>query len=385
MKYLLLTLASIYLSINCYCKDLTKNQRIIHDIDSIRTQFHIPAVSFGVANCDSILLLGTVGVREINTLDSVTINDKFHIASLGKGLTSFIAGKLVDEGKISWNTRFFDLFPEMKETSRQEYHNIELKDLLSHRALLQPLNSWDAQKIIDRYNELNRNSRFCVYNFSKFVLTLEPVKYDSGQFYKYSSLGYLLASLMLEKVSGSTYAQLLAKTNKDIGLDFQIGWPKDSNKYQPSGHLIPAESGWGQSTVLEVLNGDKFTDWGQDFLYYNIPSGHHSVSAGDFLKYLQLNLNGINGQDNYIKSSTYDFIFNGAKEYSMGWGNDIVNGNHYYSHSGSAGNFNARAIIIKEPKIAIIIMANAGNNETIGGLLQIIKLLEDKFAHITVN
>jgi len=385
MKYLLLALACINSSINCYSDDLTENRRMIHDIDSIRTKLHIPAVSFGVANCDSTLLLGSVGVRKINTTDSVTINDKFHIASLGKGLTSFIAGKLVDEGKIAWNTRFFDLFPEMKETSRQEYHNIELKDLLSHRALLQPLNGWDAQKTIDRYNELNRNNRFSAYHFSKFVLTLEPVKYDTGRFYLYSSLGYLLASLMLEKASGSTYDQLLKKTNKDIGTDFQIGWPRDSNDFQPSGHLIPAESGWGQGTVLEVLDGDKFTDWGQDFLCYNIPSGHHSVSAGDFLKYLQLNLNGINGRDNYIKSSTYDFIFNGAKEYAMGWGNDIVNGNHYYSHSGSAGNFNARAIIIKEPKIAMIIMANAGNNETIGGLLQIIKLLEKKFARITDN
>ena len=92
----------------------------------------------------------------------------------------------------------------------------------------------------------------------------------------------------------------------------------------------------------------------------------------DYLKYLQLNLNGLTGQDNYLKSKTYDFIFNGAKEYSMGWGNGIVNGNHYYSHSGSAGNFQARAIIIKEPKIVIFIMLNAGNGETIEGMHQII-------------
>jgi hypothetical protein len=81
-----------------------------------------------------------------------------------------------------------------------------------------------------------------------------------------------------------------------------------------------------------------------------------------------------------LKSKTYDFIFNGAKEYSMGWGNDIVNGSHYYSHSGSAGNFEARAIIIKEPKIVIFIMLNAGNGETIGGMHQIIKFLENKYA-----
>jgi hypothetical protein len=115
-------------------------------------------------------------------------------------------------------------------------------------------------------------------------------------------------------------------------------------------------------------------------LHYLIPSGHHSVTIVDYLRYLQLNLKGINVQDNYLKASTYDFIFNGAKEYSMGWGNDIVNGNHYYSHSGSAGNYYTNAIIIKESGIVISIMANAGNGETKWGLLQIIKYLEKKYA-----
>jgi hypothetical protein len=172
----------------------------------------------------------------------------------------------------------------------------------------------------------------------------------------------------------------LEKTNKDLGVNFIIGWPREFSKEQPSGHLIPAESGWGDSKMLEVLNGDRFTDWGADFLFYNIPSGHHSISIIDYIKYLQLNLNGLTGHSNYLKESTYDFIFNGAKEYSMGWGNDIVNGNHYYSHSGSAGNYYANAIIIKESGIVISIMANAGNGATKWGLLQIIRYLEKKFA-----
>lgn len=152
------------------------------------------------------------------------------------------------------------------------------------------------------------------------------------------------------------------------------------NENQPSGHLIPSQSGWGESNTLEVLNGDRFTDWGEDLLYYWVPSGHHSVTIADYLKYLQLNLRGFNGENNYLNATTYDFIFNGAKEYSMGWGNDIVNGNHYYSHSGNAGNYHANAIIIKELGIVISIMANAGNGETKWGLLQIIKYLENIYA-----
>jgi D-alanyl-D-alanine carboxypeptidase len=360
---------------------INEKQRVINDIDSIRKTFHIPGLVFGVANYDSTIIVGGLGIREINTTDSVTINDYFHIASLGKGFTSFIAAKLVDEGLISWDTKFFNLFPEMKETSKKEYFDLELKDLLSMRTTLKSLNSYPFNKtIIDGYNELYKDYRFSNYMLAKYSLTLEPVKYDSGQFYNYTSLGYVLASLMLEKASGLKYAQLVEKINKDLGVNFIIGWPQNYSKVQPSGHLIPSESGWGESNKLEVLNGDAFTGWIEDWLYYCIPSGHHSVTVIDFLKYLQINLNGITGQDNYLKTSTYDFIFNGAKEYSMGWGNDIVDGNHYYSHNGSAGNYFANAILIKEPGIVIVIMANAGNGETKGGLLHVIRYLENKYA-----
>ncbi len=380
MKKALLFLAFCTLIINCKSQTISEKQQVIHDVDSIRKAFHIPGLAFGVANYDSILIAGGLGIRQINTLDSVTINDYFHIASLGKGLFSFITGKLVDESKISWDTRFFDLFPEMKETSRKEYLDLNLSDLLSMRTTLRSLNDWSVKQTINGYNEKFPEDRFSYYKFAEYALTLEPVKYDSGQFYNYTSMGYVLANLMIQKTSGLTYAQLLEKTNKDLGVNFIIGWPRDFNKSQPSGHLIPAQSGWGESNKLEVLNGDRYTDWGEDFLFYNIPSGHHSVTVLDYLKYLQLNLNGLTGHDNFLKSETYDFIFNGAKEYSMGWGNDIVNGNHYYSHSGSAGNFEARAIIIKEAKIVIFIMLNAGNGETIGGMHQIIKYLENKYA-----
>jgi len=380
MKRVLFILICILTILNCKSQNLSQDQKIIHEIDSIRQRFHIPGLVFGVATSDKMVLLGALGVREINTNDSITINDMFHIASLGKGFTSFITGKLVDENIISWDTRFFDLYPEMKQTSRNEYLDLELKDLLSMRTMLPNINDWEAKKIIDGYNEQNKNDRFNDYKFAQYALTLEPTKYDSGQFYRYTSMGYVLTALMLEKVSGLTYKQLVEKTNKDLGVNFIIGWPQDFRKNQPSGHLIPSESGWGESKKLEVLNGDKFTDWGEDFLHYLIPSGHHSVTIVDYLKYLQLNLKGINGQNNYLKATTYDFIFSGAKEYSMGWGNDIVNGNHYYSHSGSAGNYYANAIIIKEPGIVISIMANAGNGETKWGLLQIIRYLEKKYA-----
>lgn len=381
MRKCIVLLIGLFIISNSYCQKLSEKQKILHEIDSIRILFEIPAVAFGVVSDDSIIIKGALGVREINTIDSVTIQDKFHIGSNTKAVTSFIAGKLIDEGIISWNTKFFDLFPELKNTSRPEYFEIELKDLLSHRALINPFKSGKQWTVLEQYYELNTSNTKSFYDFSKFLLTLEPVKYDSAEIYRYSNAGYLLAALMLEKVTNKTYAQLVEKTNQEIGVNFQIGWPRQYNKYQPVGYVAPNELGIGDKSGLiempdSILNDNMF----KDFQYYCLPAGDICVSMPDYLKFIQLNLAGLNGQNNYLKSETYNFIFNGEKEYSMGWGNWIVNGNHYYGHSGSLVTFYTHTVILKELKVAIVIMINAGNGKSKGGLFTIKEYLEKKYA-----
>jgi CubicO group peptidase (beta-lactamase class C family) len=366
---------------SCYSQESFEIKKTLYKIDSIRIRFDIPAVAFGVVRDDSILLQGAIGVREINTNDSITIYDKFHIGSDSKALTSFIAGKLVDNGLISWNTKFFDLFPELKATSKPGYYEIELKDLLSHRAFIDPFKGGNQWNILEQFYKIDTNKTRSNYNFSKFLLTLEPTKYDSTEIYKYSNAGYLLAALMLEKVSNKTYEQLIEKINKDLSLDFQIGWPRQLNSNQPVGYISPIELGLSKESGLielpdSILNDDMF----KDFQYYCRPAGDLCVSITDYLKFIQLNLAGLNGQNNYLKSETYDFIFNGEKDYSMGWGNWILNGKHHYGHSGSLVTFYTYTEIIKESKVAIVIMMNAGNGKSKGGLFTIKEYLENKYA-----
>ena len=366
---------------SCYSQESFEIKKMLNKIDSIRIRFDIPAVAFGVVRDDSILLQGAIGVREINTNDSITIYDKFHIGSDSKALTSFIAGKLVDNGLISWNTKFFDLFPELKATSKPGYYEIELKDLLSHRAFIDPFKGGNQWNILEQFYKIDTNKTRSNYNFSKFLLTLEPTKYDSTEIYKYSNAGYLLAALMLEKVSNKTYEQLIEKINKDLSLDFQIGWPRQLNSNQPVGYISPIELGLSKESGLielpdSILNDDMF----KDFQYYCRPAGDLCVSITDYLKFIQLNLAGLNGQNNYLKSETYDFIFNGEKDYSMGWGNWILNGKHHYGHSGSLVTFYTYTEIIKESKVAIVIMMNAGNGKSKGGLFTIKEYLENKYA-----
>ena len=86
------------------------------------------------------------------------------------------------------------------------------------RTTLRSLNDWSVKQTIDGYNEKYPEDRFSYHKFAEYALSLEPVKYDSGQFYNYTSMGYVLANLMIQKASGLKYSNLLEKTNKDFRI-----------------------------------------------------------------------------------------------------------------------------------------------------------------------
>jgi len=62
----------------------------------------IPAMAFAVITEDSITIKKVLGhhkITEINEKSNVTIDDYFHLGSLTKAITGFIAGYLVDRDK----------------------------------------------------------------------------------------------------------------------------------------------------------------------------------------------------------------------------------------------------------------------------------------------
>lgn len=55
----------------------------------------------------------------------------------------------------------------------------------------------------------------------------------------YSNAGFIAAAMMLEKVTGSTWEELMMQLSDDLNLNLYIGWPVDYNSNQPKGHINP--------------------------------------------------------------------------------------------------------------------------------------------------
>lgn len=344
---------------------ITFGQKTVQFADSIRSSYNIPEISYAVVDLKSTLEIAALGRHSIDLNDTATLNDRFHIGSNTKAMTAFIIAKYVEKGMLKWTTKFFDLFPEWKEKSKPVYTNINLQDLLSHKAGIQPFQGEDDPQIpnFSGTNEVKREQ------FGKFVLTLEPVTLDKENLFIYSNAGYTLATLMVEKVTGKSWEQLVKKVfNKDLKLNVKLSWPENQKR----------KDTWGHSTEDNKLKPIPST-WSYH-LDYTEPAGDINIRLKDYIKFIQLNLKGLEGKDNYLKSETYNFIHKGVENYSLGWFNVYEIGKELSVHSGT-GAFTYFTIvhIDRLHNKAYIIFTNSFNNDTQQGVRLLMRKLKENY------
>jgi CubicO group peptidase (beta-lactamase class C family) len=364
---------------SCHSQEIKINKFALLDnkIDSMRIAFNIPAVAYGVVRNDSIIVLNVLGYRDIETKEEAQKTDYFHIGSNTKSFTAFLSGRLVDDGKINWDTKFFDLYPELKVIANSAYFEMNLQELLSHRArLINFKNEIEVPTIIAEYerkllDELSISEKR--YHLIKHILQKEPLPVFDKCADFYSNAGYIAAGLMLEKASGFKWEEMMMKLSDELNLDLLIGWPDDFEPKQPKGHINPKY--WNLDIQRDLVPISDQLRMYHSFNQSNLlttPSGNISIKPEKFLEYLRLHLNGIKGVDNYLKSDTYKHILTTYSKYSHGWWIDIIDGDTEYAHRGSNGTFYSFAGFFPQRNTGIIVMINTYNESGLTDIIQLI-------------
>jgi CubicO group peptidase (beta-lactamase class C family) len=171
-------------------------------------RFQLPAVAAAVVKSGKILAAGAVGTRRLGTDTPVTINDKFHIGSDTKAMTSLLAGMLVEEGKLRWNTTVGEIYPELVDKMSKGVKDITLEQLLSHTSGI-PGDSMEHVPLIsfsltDDAANLDGMRYTLLTRLLPLALHAQP-----GERFEYSNLGYTLAGAMMERVTGKTWEELV--------------------------------------------------------------------------------------------------------------------------------------------------------------------------------
>lgn len=320
-------------------------------IDRTRQKYNVPAISISVMDSEQILYTVLNGARVYGKEDKITETDYFHIGSCSKSILAYMAAKLIEEGAIGWNTKFFDIYPELKAGTLEAYSGITLEDLLSCHTGIKPYTSG-----LETYPDLSA-AQDKELDFIRYLLSQPPVANQnaSGKYeFLYSNASFALAAAMLEKVSGLSWEELLQEyIVRELGIDVFIGWPYEKSQDQPWGHLP------GMDNTLTVIGPG--SGYALNPLVW--PAGNLSMTSEGFAKYVQLHLRGMMGTSTQLDSETFKYMDTKYGEFSLGAWNGTRVGKSYICLDGSAGTFCARGVIIPDTDFGFAVKMNCGSEE----------------------
>ena len=168
-------------------------------LDRLAERDAVAGLATAVVVDNKVVYEHTVGFADVATKQPVTPDTVFRLASLSKAFATAITGLIVDDGKLSWDTKLVDVLPYFKLKDMQSADQATVSDILGQRLGL-PRNTYDNMLEGDvSYEELVRK-------LDEVDMTC-PV----GQCYGYQNVAFAMIGDVLFARTGHFFYQLVDK------------------------------------------------------------------------------------------------------------------------------------------------------------------------------
>ena len=173
-------------------------------------RYTLPALAAAVVRGGQIVAAGAVGTRRVGTETPVGIDDRFHIGSDTKAMTSLLTGMLVEQGALDWDSTVGATFPELATGMDAGLQAVTLEQLLSHTSGIPSDNdafgTLLAESLVQSGLNLDELRYWMVRRWSGQPLATKP-----GTAFAYSNMGYVIAGAMLERAAKTTWEELIVE------------------------------------------------------------------------------------------------------------------------------------------------------------------------------
>ncbi len=345
---------------------------IVKVLEQTIKEHHLVGMAAVVVRADSVAGIGSAGVRREGQSVPINVHDLFHLGSNTKAITATMIARLIEAGKLSWTTTPLDVFPEMKESIHPAFRAITLEQLFSHYAGIPPYTDGDAKEFKE-LPKLKGSGAKQRLKFAEWVLKHEPAV-APGTKAVYSNAGYAIAAAMAERVTGSTWEDLIvSQVVNPLGIHAIFEWPATSDKNQP----------WGHVETKKSLRPQNPADKDEQLPPFLLPAGGMAMSIGDYGVFLQEHLKGLEGKPTRLLSvETIKRLHTAPMhdKFALGWGLQQMNGVLSSVHAGSDGTFYAVVALQPSRDTAIAVVANSGGDRSGTGSSAALKALLAQYA-----
>ncbi len=310
-----------------------------------------PSASIAIVRGGEIVLAKAYG-KAAEAIPASTPALPYQIASNSKQFTAMALLLLEDEGKLDLDDKVSKYLPGISGGDQ-----IALRQLLSHTSGLQDYWPQDysfpammrpttPQQILD-------------------IWAKKPLDYAPGTQWQYSNTGYVVAGLIVEKVSGEPLFSFLEKrVFKPLGMGSVIDMDKAIGPTFPQGY--------GRAALGPVrVEPPAAPGW----LY---AAGELSMTPTDLAKWdiARINRALLPADDWAEQESTVKLTDGQETNYGLGVYNRVSNGRRVISHGGESAGFLSSNNVYPELKAAIVVMTNTWSSSAYGqisrGLAEIV-------------
>lgn len=320
------------------------------EIKQLMTLSGIPGVAIAIVQDSSIIYMKGLGVKVVNSRDSVDIHTVFRIASVSKSFTSFLTGTLVADGLVNWDDPIIKYVPSFALKSPEQTAQLTLRHVLSHTTGL-PYHTYT--NLVEEGIPLQE-----LLEKLKDIPCTPP-----GHEYSYQNVVFSVAGEALRGATGKPFEQLMKE---------KVFAPLKMNNASMDYHSIMTNTNIARP---HKMRHGKMLPTTINNTYYNVaPAGGINASIQDMANWM---IALLGNREDVIQEETLKQVFTAevkAPSKNKNYGRtQRVNGSYYglgwrilqypsdtlVYHGGYVNGYRSEVALNPNKKIAICILTNA--------------------------
>jgi len=323
-------------------------------IDSLFSKFarpHDPGCAVLVIKDGQAIFRKGYGVTDLRTLQKIGPETNFRLASLTKQFTAMAVMLLVHDGKLHYDNRLTDVFPDFPA-----YGNaITIRQLLNHTSGLiayEDIMEKEHAGVAD--DKIPQISDAGVLDLLK---QQTGTKFTPGRRWEYSNSGYVLLSMVVEKRSETRFSDFLRqRIFTPLRMTGTIAHEKgrDEVRHRAYGHSRTA-GGWSEtdqsSTSATLGDGGVYTSL-DDLEKWDRALAAHTLLTAKEMEPAFTPAIAANG------APLQQLDGSPAPGYGFGWFLNPYRGHRRYAHYGETVGFRTAIQRFPDDRLTVIVLAN---------------------------
>jgi len=341
--------------------DEARLQQVADFIEEMRVAYDVPGVAIGIVQDGQVVMSRGFGVRELGKSDKVDGDTRFMIASNTKALTTLMLAKLVDAGKLDWNARVVDVFPDFKLGDAATTEQVLVKHLI---CACTGLPRQDFEWLFEGEKQTPEA-------VMATLGTMQPTS-AFGELFQYSNPMAAAAGYIGGQIAhpGTGLGEGYDRTMQELVFDplgmanttFDYAAAQSGNFARPHGYDI--------DHAVEVMGMGL-----NDTIVASRPAGAAWGTVNDLLRYVQMEIDrGLLpdgsryiGEEALLERRQPQIALGVDRDYAMALMVDKSDGTTVIDHGGDMGGFHSNMMWWPEQRVGAVILTNADEGVNLRG------------------